>query len=218
MTTVKIKNKTKKERTKQMKKILAILLAAMLMLGAVACNSNNTTDTDTNNDVVDTNDIVSDTESNTEAADNSIIEPAVEDNTMGMNIWNLFLKTIGENSDKSCEELGNIFMNTPDVIPYGGMAMPIEEGFLTGFNNYEVKGFKSGAVFMPMIGTIPFVGYVFELEEGADVKAFIKELSDNCFMRWNLCTSAEQVVAGAKDNKVLFVMCPSAVDGSFGEE
>ncbi len=199
-----------------MKKILAILLAAMLMFGAVACTTDDANDTDTN----DTNDAVVDTddsESDTEAQDNGIIEPTLEDNTMGKNIWNLFLSTLEENADKTPEELANLMCANLEVIPYGCMGMTIEEGLLTGFNNYEVEGFESGAVFMPMIGTTPFVGYVFTLAEGADASAFLKNLTDNCNMRWNICTSAEQVVAGAKDNTVIFVMCPSAPDGSYGE-
>lgn len=208
-----------------MKKILAILLAAMLMFGAVACTNNDAndtnTDTNTNTDaIVDTNDTndTNDTSSDTEAENNnSVIEPTVEDNTMGKNIWNLFLSTLAENAGKTPEELANLMCANLEVIPYGCMGMTIEAGLLTGFNNYEVTGFESGAVFMPMIGTTPFVGYVFTLAEGADASAFIKNLTDNCNMRWNICTSAEQVVAGAKDNTVLFVMCPSAVDGSYGE-
>jgi len=193
-----------------MKKILAILLAAMLMFGAVACTTDDANDTDTNdtNDIVDTND-TADTSSDTEAQDNGIIEPAIEDNTMGMNIWNLFLTTLAENPDKNCEELGNIFMSNAEVIPYGGMAMAAEEGLLWGFDNYEVKGFKSGAVFMPMIGSIPFVGYVFTLDEGADVDAFMQTLKDNADPRWNICTEAEETIIESADNMVFFVMCPA---------
>ena len=63
-----------------MKKILAILLAAMLMFGAVACTNNDADDTNTDttdtNEIVDTND-TADTSSDTEAVvNNDVIEPA----------------------------------------------------------------------------------------------------------------------------------------------
>lgn len=42
------------------------------------------------------------------------------------------------------------------------VGMNVEEGPLNGFSS-DVKGFKDGYVFSPMIGTIPFVAYVFEV-------------------------------------------------------
>lgn len=95
-----------------------------------------------------------------------------------------------------------------DIIPFAGGAMEIEPGLLTGFDNYEVKGFKSGAVFMPMIGSIAFVGYVFELEDGADANAFVTELTTNCNPRWNICVEAEETVTAVEGNKVFFCMSP----------
>lgn len=91
-------------------------------------------------------------------------------------------------------------------------AMEVEPGYLTGFDNNEITGFKSGAVFMPMIGTIPFVGYVFELENGADVSAFISNLKSSANLRWNICTTADEMVSGSVGNKVFFVMCPASFE------
>ena len=64
-------------------------------------------------------------------------------------------------------------------------------------------------MFAPMIGTIPFVGYVFTLDEGADVDAFMQVLSDNADPRWNICTEAEETVIESADSMVFFVMCPA---------
>ena len=97
---------------------------------------------------------------------------------------------------------------TNEIIPFAGGAMEVEPGLLAGFDNYEVKGFKSGAVFMPMIGSIAFVGYVFELEAGADVNAFVNELTSNSNPRWNICVEAEETVTGTEGNMVFFCMSP----------
>lgn len=97
---------------------------------------------------------------------------------------------------------------TNEIIPFAGGAMEVEPGLLAGFDNYEVKGFKSGAVFMPMIGSIAFVGYVFELEAGADVNAFVNELASNSNPRWNICVEAEETVTGTEGNMVFFCMSP----------
>ena len=99
-----------------------------------------------------------------------------------------------------------------EIIQFMGGSMPIEPGYLTGFGEYEVTGFNEGAMFSPMIGTIPFVGYVFRLEEGTDADEFIANLKANADLRWNICTEAEEMVAGKKGDKVFFVMCPTAFE------
>ena len=98
------------------------------------------------------------------------------------------------------------------VVPYSLAAMEVEPGLLQGFDNAEIKGFKEGAVFMPMIGTHPFIGYVFVLEDGADTQSFISNLKSNANLRWNICTTADEMVAGSVGNKVFFVMCPSSFE------
>ena len=99
-----------------------------------------------------------------------------------------------------------------EAILFSGGAMPIEEGYLSGFDNAEIKGFKSGAMFAPMIGSIAFVGYVFELEDGADAGAFISTLKGNANPRWNICVAADEMVTGSVGNKVFFVMCPTSLE------
>ena len=95
-----------------------------------------------------------------------------------------------------------------DALPFMAGSMPIEEGFLNGFDN-EIKGFAEGAMFGPMIGTIPFIGYIFTLPAGAGVNAFIGTLKANANLRWNICTAAEEMVTGAVGQTVFFVMCPA---------
>ena len=103
------------------------------------------------------------------------------------------------------------------TLPFSGMAVEVEPGFLTGFDNYEVKGFKEGAMFAPMMGTIPFVGYVFTLEEATDVETFKKDLNDNANLRWNICTEAEELTVESEDNTVFFLMSPKKFEEQPGE-
>ena len=98
---------------------------------------------------------------------------------------------------------------TSSTLPFSGAAMEVEEGFLSGFDNFEVKGFKEGAMFAPMMATIPFVGYVFTLDEGADVEAFKTSLNDNANLRWNICTEAEEMTVENEGNMVFFLMSPT---------
>ena len=109
------------------------------------------------------------------------------------------------------QEIADALITSP-YIKFAGGAMPVEEGYLSGFDNTEIKGFKNGVMFAPMIGSIAFVGYVFELENASDVSAFISTLESNANKRWNICVEAEEMVTGSVGNKVFFVMCPKSLE------
>ena len=131
-----------------------------------------------------------------------------EDATVGTTLYNAFKA----DSTGTAEEIANRII-TNEIIQFMGGAVAIEEGFLTGFGETEIKGFKEGAMFAPMIGTIPFVGYIFKLEDGADVEAFKTTLKDNANLRWNICTAAEEMIVESKNNTVFFLMCPTSLEG-----
>ena len=97
------------------------------------------------------------------------------------------------------------------ILVISPMAMEIEPGFLNGFTE-EITGFESGALFAPMIGTIPFIGYVFQVADGADVDAFVASLEAAADLRWNICTSADEMVCTAVGNTVFFVMSPASFE------
>ena len=130
--------------------------------------------------------------------------------TMGNTLYNDFVSKAKNNPSMSTEELANELVKNP-VIKFAPMTMPVEEGYLAGFST-EIDGFKSGATFGPMIGSIPFVGYVFEVEKESDVDGFIKKLKDNADPRWNICVEADETVYGNVGTKVFFVMCPASAE------
>ena len=99
-----------------------------------------------------------------------------------------------------------------DIIPFEAAALPVEPGFLAGFDNAEITGFESGTMFAPMMSVVPFVGYVFELSDDADVDAFKQTLSDSANLRWNICTEAEEMTVENEGNVVFFLMSPKAFE------
>lgn len=99
-----------------------------------------------------------------------------------------------------------------EIIKFDCVTMPIECGLLTGFDNTEISGFTDGVMFAPMMGTIPFVGYIFELDEYTDIDAFKQTLEANANLRWNICTEAEEVTVDNVDNKVFFLMSPKSFE------
>lgn len=108
-------------------------------------------------------------------------------------------------------------LSTNAVIAFGPMVQDMEEGYLAGFDA-DITGFASCTAMVPMIGTIPFVSYVFELDADADKDAFITTLKDHANLRWNICTAAEEMVAETEGNFVFFIMAPLSFEQPEAEE
>ena len=141
------------------------------------------------------------TEESTEAAGNASGDSAAHTLLADFNAQ------LAENSALSAQEIADTLL-TNSIIPFMGGSVPVEPGLLTGFGNAEITGFEEGVMFAPMIGSIPFVGYVFDLAEGTDAAAFVKTLEDNADRRWNICVEADETVVEVNGDKVFFVMSP----------
>ena len=166
-----------------MKKFLALVMAALMVLTITACGG------------------TEDTNSGGEAT------------TVGQTL----LADFKADNKGTPEEIAQRLISN-EIIQFMGGAMPVEEGLLSGFDNTEIKGFKSGAMFGPMMSSIAFVGYVFELEDGADVEAFKTTLKDNANLRWQICVEAEELIVENEGNKVFFLMCPKSFEQEANEE
>lgn len=177
-----------------MKKLFSILIAATLLLSLCACGSSAPAATEPP---------VQETPTPSAAPSET---PAGE--SMGQALLKDFSDRVNAEPELGAEELAKALLENP-VIEFAGDALPVEPGLLTGFGNVEITGFAQGAMFAPMISTIPFVGYVFVLDEGADAEAFVQTLKDNSDPRWNICTEADETIAEHVGNTVFFVMCPA---------
>ncbi len=145
-------------------------------------------------------------------ANTAVLTPQVEENTIGAEQWAEFQQAVTQNNNATPKELATTLVESM-ADKFFGEATQLEKNaeFFTGFDNYRITGYRDGAVYMPMMGSIAFVGYVFEVEDGTDPAAFLKNLTDNCNPRWNICVEADQVVAGAIGNRVFFLMCPKSM-------
>ena len=136
---------------------------------------------------------------------------AVSGDTVGARLAEEFHALKAENPEITAQEMADAILANP-VFAFGGATMEVEPGLLSGFDNAEITGFNNGVMFAPMIGSIPFVGYVFTLEEGADTAAFMQTLTDSANPRWNICVEADETVVENADNMVFFVMCPATFE------
>lgn len=174
-----------------MKKIFALLASLLLVVSLATCGG--------------TAEPVTTEASAAEQIPSASAEAPASDASPVQMLWNDFQAKYAE--DKSAETLArDVIAN--DKIPYMCDVLPVEEGLLNGFNNAEITGFSEGAQFAPVIGTIPFVGYVFKAD--GDVNAFMETLRTNADLRWNICTEADEMLCEAIGNTVFFLMAPAS--------
>ena len=188
-----------------MKKFLSLLLASLVLASFVSCGGTETEDTtadDTVNDTaIEETDAPEETDAETPAG-----------STLASQLYDVFTKKLTESPEATALELAETVITNERILFMGG-AMEVEAGFLSGFDNYEVTGFESAAMFAPMMGSIAFVGYVFDLADDADVEAFKKNLTDNANLRWQICVTADEMLCESNGDKVFFIMCPTSLEG-----
>lgn len=170
-----------------MKKVIALVLAGIMVLAFAACADKKGNDEETTK-----------TEETTEAVDASTADI----------LFAHFKDALDKNAQATDVELGKEILSDELLADMQGDAVEVEEGDLMGFNA-PIKGFKSGAMYAPMISTIPFMGYVFTLNDAADADEFVKTLKENANLRWNICTEADEMKVEVVGDRVFFVMCPA---------
>jgi hypothetical protein len=207
------------------KRLIASLLSIGLGLSAVACQSNDTAQENTNTEIAseqETTEAVTGEEENNADESTEVGDAAGADDTadagdtagvedLGQALYESFLTQNDANPDATATEIAEGLLAN-DFILFSGATMEVEPGYLTGFGNAEITGFEQGTMFAPMIGSIPFVGYVFTLSDDADEESFVTLLSENADPNWNICTEADETVIESAGNKVFFVMCPTSLD------
>lgn len=137
----------------------------------------------------------------TSGSDDAAIDPTAAPNTLGTKLLASFKAEL-ENTDDIMAIAETL--SAEDFCGYNCGIMECEEGYLNGFDS-EISGFSSAVTFSPMIGSIPFVCYIFRTD---DTEALLAMLNEHADPRWNICTEAEETVAEAVDNYVFFTMCP----------
>ena len=198
-----------------MKKLLIALLTVALCMSFAACGGDKESTTVAGTTAAATTTVAATTE-NVPAED---ITPDVEAGTIGAIHWDAFVKFVNENPAATAEEIANAVLfveaDGAPVNQFFGGVVPVDASweFYNGFGEeFKMGEYKTGAMYGPMMGSIAYIGYIFELDEGADTAAFIENLTANCNPRWQICVTADQTLAGNVGNKVFFLMCPSTYE------
>ena len=148
--------------------------------------------------------------------DEKLIAPDVDKETLGYVFFEKFAEIKKADATKSAEAIVNEILESKlgTAIQFP-MVMPADPEFLSGFKaEAEISGYKSAAILTSGMMGVAFISYVFDLEEGTDVKEFVKNVEKNVDPSWNMCTTAETVTVGAYDNSVFLIMCPAKIPSS----
>ena len=141
-------------------------------------------------------------ESSTEIDDSTESGESSDEETVANTLCNVF-ETNAETVE-SLDELASLISSDQSLSLLSMTSMPVEPGFLNGFEA-EITGFNNGVMVAPMIGTIPFVCYVFETDAPEEL---ISQLEANYQLNWNICTQADEMLVKQYGKYVFFVMSP----------
>ena len=174
----------------KMKKIVALVTVATIVLSTmVGCGNTASKDKDTN------------------VSTETTLETEVVEDTVALKLYSAFEASVESATD--LEELANVLATNEVFSEVSMTTMVIEPGFLNGFEA-EITGFNNCVMVAPMIGTIPFVCYVFETDAP---EALVGELEETHQLNWNICTAADEMLVKQHDNFVFFVMSPYNFEG-----
>ena len=195
-----------------MKKIITLFLALLLVFSLTACGADTEPEVTEPSTAEQPTTVQPTTVQPTETEEATEAPSVTEDNASpAQTLLAQFKEMMNGVEDLTAEEMANRLISN-EIIPFAPMVMAVEPGYLNGFGE-EITGFAEGATFGPMIGTIPFVGYVFRLDADADVDAFVQTLKDQAMLNWNICTQADEMLCDAVDHTVFFVMSPASFVG-----
>ena len=189
-----------------MKKKIALLMIALFTMAVMAgCGKNDATADGSQNVTESVTESTVDT-GNDQSSDTTVEELENGNSFVGETIAQALLKAFEAETENSgdVEAIATALSENEAVSEVGMVVMTVEEGYLNGFDA-EISGFTQGAYFAPMIGSIPFVGYVFETETPDEL---VETLDSHAMLNWNICTVADEKVVSANGNLVFFVMAP----------
>ena len=188
-----------------MKKILALILSALMLLTVVACGSAEDTTADTQTDA--SSDKATDTEApvvdETPKSDVALetIAKALADKyaeyTGVRDSYNDYIASVESEEDK---------MSYEDFVSFQIVTMAVEDfEYLMGLTEVPA-GIGEAYLYQPGMMGQAYIGYIFRLADGTDIEAFKTALKEKADLRWNICTAANTIICENYGDTVFFSM------------
>ena len=203
-----------------MKRMIALLLACLMVFALMACASTKDETTDGEGVVAEQPETEQPAEEETEqpAVEEPVVEepaeeePVVEETPIE--------EPAGEGADISALQtiLDTLLLELDaEFIPYySSYEVPQADApYVVGYEQMDTN-FDAALGYGPMMGSTAFIMVLFELPEGTDAEAYAKDLADNAVLNKWICVSADYADGVANGQYVMFLMaaetaCPDTV-------
>ena len=193
-----------------MKRMIALLLACLMVFALMACASTKDETTDGEGVVAEQPETEQPAEEETEQP--AVEEPVVEETPIE--------EPAGEGADISALQtiLDTLLLELDaEFIPYySSYEVPQADApYVVGYEQMDTN-FDAALGYGPMMGSTAFIMVLFELPEGTDAEAYAKDLADNAVLNKWICVSADYADGVANGQYVMFLMaaetaCPDTV-------
>lgn len=191
-----------------MKRILALILSALMLVSLASCSGSKETTADSQTTVApETTQKAPETTAAPETTEAPKSTVALE--TIAKALTNKYaeyadLRTSFDEMMKDMPEADRITYE--EFLASALVTTPVEDlSFLMGLTEVPA-GIKEAYLYQPGMMGQAYIGYIFRLTDGTDVETFKKALSDKADLRWNICTMANTIVCENYGDTVFFSM------------
>lgn len=99
-----------------------------------------------------------------------------------------------------------------DYLTFDHATTDVQPGKLKGFGDAEITGFKEGVMIEAKKEDVPFIAYIFTLDDNTDAETFMSMLKSKANSQWNSKVKADEMFTERSEKQVFFVMSPKSLD------
>lgn len=99
-----------------------------------------------------------------------------------------------------------------DYLTFDHATTDVQPGKLKGFGDAEITGFKEGVMIEAKKEDVPFLAYIFTLDDDTDAETFMTTLKSKANPQWNTNVKADEMFTERSEKQVFFVMSPKSMD------
>lgn len=199
-----------------MKKVFVWLMAGVLLLSCTACagKGNLEGDATENPGVVDggnpDNGGTSNGNNNANGNDNAN-DSQNPIKTIGQRLADDFKALLNPEKMMGARAMADELLKG-DYLTFEHATTDVQPGKLKGFGDAEITGFKEGVMIEAKKEEVPFLAYIFTLDDDTDAETFMTSLKSKANPQWNTKVKADEMFTERSEKQVFFVMSPKALD------
>ena len=214
-----------------MKKMIALLLACLMVFTMMACASTKDEPTDGEGVAAELPEAGGDVEQIPETEQPAVEEPPVDELPVEEPVVEPAEEPVVSEPDGTGTPAGETADSSALQTILDTLLLDLDAEFIPYYSSYEVPqadapyvvgyeqmdtNFDAALGYGPMMGSTAFIMVLFELPEDVDAEAYAKSLSENAVLNKWICVSADYADAVANGQYVMFLMaaetaCPDTV-------